>query len=157
MGSDAKSSSFYQFNWNVGHSVCVRGMGNKRDSFIHSSWCSALYSDFLYGSLSPPPLAQISLCCGQPKYIVVLATKLLCGKKLVLSLLSPKYFCVKSYSTGFHFSHRCSFSLPIDDVDETENPQYLAQRLHSEFLQLCWLGTIAYLPCIFSPPLCKKG
>ena len=27
----------------------------------------------------------------------------------------------------------CPFSLPIDDVDETEHPQ----RLHNEFLQLC--------------------
>ena len=159
MGSDAKSSSFYQFNWNVGHSVCVRGLGNERDSFIHFSWCSALYSGFLDGSLSPPPLAKISLCCGKPRSIVVLDKKLLCGKKLILSLLSPENFYVKSYSTDFHFPHHSPLLLfsaywrcwwdQKSSITSSETSQWI--------LQLCRFGTVTYLPCIFSPPLCKKG
>ena len=155
MGSDAKSSSSYQFNWNFGHSGCVRGLGNERDSFIHLSWCSALYSGFLYGSLSPPPLAKISLCCGQPKSIVALDTKLLCGKKLVLSLLSPKYFYVQSYCTDFHFSHHSPLPLFSAywrcrwDWTSSETSQWISTTLQMELLSIC--------PAFFPHLLAKKA
>lgn len=49
----------------------------------------------------------------------------------------------------------CSFSLPIDNVDETENPQQLAQRLHNEFYNFADLELLSICPA-FSPHLFAK-